>query len=526
VSELLDALAALTPEEIEALQPKDRAWVEASLRREIALRSPADFAVAHSNGAWQPYRHNVYTSEAIRSMVEDDDCDLLIIDQTVRHGKSLLCSRWTPAWFLAKYPNKRVLVASYEGDFAATHGRWVREQINEIGGEYGIAVDDTSRAAARWDLAPPLLGGMGTAGANGAITGKGGHLLIVDDPIKNHEEANSPVMREKTWDWWQSTWVTRREPGVKFLVIMSRWHEDDLIGRLLKAELGMRIKRLRMPAIAEEDDILGRRPGEALCPERYDEEALAGIRKDVGPGPWASLYQQRPVPAGGGMFKRDWFQRWTSITVGDETYYQLAEGALVRAADCWTFSTMDTAYAKSKRSDYTAIATWAVTPTDPTNLLLVDMRRVRVEHFEHAPMALDVWRTHKPSWIGVEKITATLSLFADLQRQGVVVRWLTPDKHKIARAETAAALIAAGRMFFPMDAPWMADYLDEMLTFPVGAHDDMVDVTAYAANELAKRTVNGRTPKRHASSPDDQVWEKLRKRQAKSKHHPILGAIP
>jgi phage terminase large subunit-like protein len=141
-------------------------------------------------------------------------------------------------------------------------------------------------------------------------------------------------------------------------------------------------------------------------------------------------------------------------------------------------------------------------------------------------MALDVWRTHKPSWIGVEKITATLSLFADLQRQGVVVRWLTPDKHKIARAETAAALIAAGRMFFPMDAPWMADYLDEMLTFPVGAHDDMVDVTAYAANELAKRTVNGRTPKRHASSPDDQVWEKLRKRQAKSKHHPILGAIP
>jgi len=347
-----------------------------------------------------------------------------------------------------------------------------------------------------------------------------------DDPIKNNEQANSAVMREHLWEWWVSTWITRREPGGKMLLIMSRWHIDDITGRIKArmAELGMRVRVVRLPAIAEENDPLGRRPGEALCPERYDEEALAGIRKDVGPGPWMSLYQQRPVAVGGGMLKPEWLRHWTSTTMNGETYYQFGD-QYVLEDELWRFSTMDTAYTRNKTSDYTVIATWGVAPTDPASLVLLNLQRRRVTHNDHAPMLLDEWNTMKPAWVGIEKQMATLSLFDEAARQGVIVRWLTPDRNKVARAETAAALMESGRVWVPKDAPWMPDFIDELSSFPLGSHDDMVDVLTYAANELSKRTVQPRKVKHEATDPSAVMWEKLRKRNKArhSNHHPILG---
>lgn len=436
-----------------------------------------------------------------------------------------LCSRWTPAWYTAKY-RKPVGLSSYEADFAATHGRRVREIIKDVGPRFGLEIDETSRAANRWEVQGG--GGMWTAGAGGPITGKGFFLGIVDDPIKNGEEANSAVMREHLWDWWQSTWITRREPGGKMLLIMSRWHVDDITGRLLKqaAALGMRIKTIRMPAIAEEDDVLGRRPGEALCPERYDEEALAGIRKDVGPGPWMSLYQQRPVAQGGGMLKPEWLQHWTSETMGGETYYKLGDQYILDS-ELWRFSTMDTAYTRNRTSDYTVIATWGVAPTDPHSLVLLNLQRRRVTHVDHAPMILNEWNTMKPAWVGIEKQMATLSVFDDVARQGVVVRWLTPDKNKVARAETAAALMEQGRIWVPKDAPWMPDFTDELASFPLGKHDDMVDVLTYACNELSKRTVRPQKVRNEPQSREEEIWQKIQKRNKAAKHryHPVIGRI-
>lgn len=522
MSDVLSALLRLTPEEVASLPPTEREWVTATLERELILRSPADFATRLSGGAFVPYRHAVHTSEAIRSMIEDDDCDLLLVEQSVRHGKTLLCSRWTPAWFVAKF-RKRALLSSYEADFAATHGRAAREILKEHGSRFGIEIDESSRAANRWQIVGPEEAGMGTAGAGGPITGKGGHLLIVDDPIKNFEEANSATMREHLWDWWQNVWVTRQEPGAKFLVIMSRWHSDDLVGRLLEHEGSMRIKRLRMPAIAEdEDDLLGRRPGEALCPERYDEEALAGIRKDVGPTSWASLYQQRPVPRGGGMFKRDSFRYFTRSTIGDETYYQLGDHT-VAESDCVRFSTMDVAYTRTQRSDFTVCATFALAPTDPQSLLLLDVRRKRVTHADHAPLVEQVWAEMHPSWVGIEKQSATLSLFDEMQRRGVVVRWLVPDKNKVARAETAVSMLEAGRLWFPRDAAFLDDLTDELVMFPASKHDDQVDVIAYACGELARRTIHARRRKEEPTTRAEQMWERLRERDRQTKHHPVLG---
>ena len=527
-NELLQSLLAITPDELEAMPPGGQAWVAAAIRRETALASPASFALEHSNGLWEPYPHLVYTSDLIVGMIEDDDCDILIVEEPVRHGKTLTCSRWTPAWFVCKY-KQRALLTSYEADFAATHGRYARDIVTEVGHHYGVTIDETSKAAARWELkGRGLEGGMNTAGAGGPITGKGGHLMIVDDPIKNNEEAYSPVMRDKLWDWWQGTFLTRREPGAKTLVIMSRWHEDDLVGRLVKnpPEGGARIKRIRLPAIAEDNDPMGRTPGTALCPQRYDEQALAGIRVDVGPGPWASLYQQRPVPLGGGMFKKEWFeQRYREIvTNDDELVYQLND-RLVRAEDLWKFATMDTAYSgpKNKRSDYTVACVWGVAPTDPPSLMLLDVIRARVEHSDHAPIANRLWQQWRPAWLGIEKITATLSLFSEVQREGVVVRWLTPDKNKIARAETAAAVASSGRLWLPQDADWLPDWIEEHVTFPVAAHDDQVDNTSYAAAELVNRTVRPRHIKHEPETASDRMWEQLRKRQTRKPQHPTLG---
>lgn len=282
---------------------------------------------------------------------------------------------------------------------------------------------------------------------------------------------------------------------------------------------------MRMPAIAEDDDPLGRSPGQALCPERFDEVALAGIRTDVGPTAWAALYQQRPIPVGGGMFRRDRFGTWTVAKQSDdETFYRLGE-TVVDDAACWRFATMDPAFTRSKRSDFTAMAVWAVAPTDPHSLILLDLKRVRVEHADHAPLIKELWDRWKPAWVGIEKQMATLSLFDSAQRSGVVVRWLTPERNKVARAETAVALVDAGRVHLPAHASWLGDFLDEVVTFPVAAHDDQVDVLAYACIELGRHTVRPRHLKTEPSTSADKAWAQLERRAKRSHLHPVLGRM-
>jgi predicted phage terminase large subunit-like protein len=522
--EILDELLAVSDDEIASWPQAARDYYQSELERRLTLRTPADFAVANSGGDWKPYHHLEVTSAAIASMIDDDDCDCLIVDQPIRHGKSELCSKWTPTWFLSKYPTRRVLLASYEADFAATWGRKVRDMVDEYGQRYGIALAPGSKAAARWDLNNNK-GGMGTAGSNGPIIGKGGDLLIVDDPTKNFAEANSQVYREALWDWWQNVWLGRREPGAKLVLIMSRWHEDDLIGRLLKHDSGMRIKRLRMPVIAEEDDMLGRAPGRALCPERYDEETLAQTRKDVGPTAWSSQYMQRPQARGGGMLRpAEQLGRFDKTTLGGDTYYQCGD-SLVDDAYCSRFATLDVAYTKSKRSDYTVMGTFAVAPLDPPALLVLNIERRHTTHAEHASMVEATWRDWKPAWVGIEKQMATLSMFDEVQRNGVVVRWLKPDRHKVARAETLSALMSSNRVWVPRDAPWLSEFIDELAMFPVGQHDDQVDVVAYAAIEMTKRHVHPRRARQRELTADEAIWERVKASRKQDVIHPVLGRL-
>lgn len=234
--------------------------------------------------------------------------DILVIEMPPRHGKSELVSKWLPPWYLSRWPNRRVILSSYEHQFARTWGRKGRDIIEEHGGRFGVFVKEDNSAANDWGTTQG--GGMLTAGAGGPMTGRGADLMIIDDPLKNAEEASSEVVRDGLWDWYQSTVSTRLEPGGKTVIIATRWHEDDLSGRIIRnAEDrdGQKVTVLTARALAEDDDILGRKPGEALWPERYDAEWLERKRNSMDTHWWLALYQQRAGRPGESEWPEEYF---------------------------------------------------------------------------------------------------------------------------------------------------------------------------------------------------------------------------
>lgn len=283
----------------------------------IAWRAtPGNLAEHLSRGRWVLARH-LFELSILLSLAVAGKIPRLIISMPPRHGKSELVSHWFPVWFLDLFPWYRVILSSYESDYAASWGRKVRNTILQHGSHLRVRISEDSSAANRWDTS--LGGGMNTAGVGGPITGKGAHVLIIDDPHKDRAEAESETMREKVWEWWTGTARERLEPmpwapyGVVILM-MTRWHTDDFAGRLLasKVDSGEKSHSLpwyeyRLPAIAEEGDLLGRHPGEALWREKYPLEVLLSIKEDIGPYDWQSEYQQSPIMKAGSLFRREYF---------------------------------------------------------------------------------------------------------------------------------------------------------------------------------------------------------------------------
>jgi hypothetical protein len=235
-------------------------------------------------------RHLEFLSKAVARTISTPNGRLLV-SMPPRHGKSETISHWSCVWALERNPRDRVLLASYEADFAATWSRKVRDTIKRYSDQLSVKIKVDSRSASRWETTAG--GGMVSAGAGGPLTGRGGNILIIDDPIKNAEDAQSLTKREGVWEWWTTTARSRVEPGGSIIVVQTRWHEDDLHGHLL-AEDEDRWEVITFPAIAGEVDVLGRQPGEALWPERYDVEAFKEFQ--LSESTWLSLYQQQPTP--------------------------------------------------------------------------------------------------------------------------------------------------------------------------------------------------------------------------------------
>ena len=397
----------------------------------------------------------------------------LIVSLAPRHGKSELLSHWTPVWFLANWPSKRVGLASYAADFAETWGRKARDTVVEHQARLGIQVRDDLNRASQWQLTNG--GGMMTAGVGGPFTGHGFDLLIIDDPIKNRQEANSAAMREHLWEWWRSTARTRLEPGGSIVVVMTRWVEDDLVGRLLSDEFlegeqeGDRWEHIRLPALAEPDDPLGRELDAPLWPERYGGSALAALRISVGPQDWPGLYQQRPSRQGGSVFRDDWWVFVDTVQPGEQV-----------------FQFWDTAFKAGEQNDYSVCCTMTTTPT---GYGVMEVWRNRVEYPDLLRAMQVQAERHKPSAVYVEDAASGQSVVQSLRRETrLPVLPVQPRGDKVLRANRVTGTVEAGRVELPQKAaPWVPAFREELAAFPNGTYDDQVDAFVGCLTQLMER---------------------------------------
>ncbi|MFD7639521.1 terminase large subunit domain-containing protein [Kitasatospora sp. NPDC059795] len=290
----------------------------AAVERDLAMRhSPGSLAALLTDGREMQAAHLDLIDQAFQRIAAGESIRLLLT-MPPRHGKSRRAARWAPLWYLLQRPDHRVMIASYSSDLADDHGRWIRDAITEWGEQFGLRLHPGSKAANRFDVLGRE-GGLFAAGVGGGLTGKGANLAIIDDPIKDAADAQSPTMRRRLWEWWQAVLLTRVEPGGSVIVIQTRWDEDDLAGRILTGETASDWIIIDLPALADsEDDALGRKVGEPLWPARYGRKALAAIRRAVGERVWWSLFQQKPRPVEGGVWNREWIDasRITPVQFG------------------------------------------------------------------------------------------------------------------------------------------------------------------------------------------------------------------
>lgn len=453
-----------------------------SLEEAWATQTPGHFAALASRGKWKIAPHLELLNHKLVGVATKRSRRLLIT-MPPRHGKSELASRYFPAWYLCLWPFRRVILASYGAKFASQWGRKVRDLIEDIGGSlFGVTLREDTRSADEWEIAG-YAGGMQTCGVGGPLTGKGADLLIIDDPIKNAEEANSDVYRDKTWDWYTSTAYTRLEPGGSVVLIQTRWHEDDLAGRILERakESQERWEVVNLPALAGESDPLDRSPGEPLWPERYGAIELDQIRRTLGSYQFSALYGQSPTPDEGGLFRRSWFRYW-SPTPG---YYLLGpDRRSVRIEDCRRFLTVDLAFSLKKEADYTVISAWAVTPQQ--DLIWLDMHRERMEAHVLNPSIRAMSERHGADYVGIEKVLGQSLIVHGARMDGMTVRSLVADTDKITRSIPAQVRMENGQVYFPSRHPDLDAIEHELLTFPRGTHDDIVDTLSYAAADVQR----------------------------------------
>jgi len=442
---------------------------------QLALLSPAGFAWYASRGKWFCPPHLQYLNTKLLD-VAAGRCRRLIVTMPPRHGKSEIISKYFPAWFLGNNPDDRVILTSYESSFAASWGRKARDLLTEFKGLFGIEINQGSSAVQDWNI-DKRLGGMNTAGAGSAITGKGAKILIIDDPIKNSEEASSEVIREKIKEWFKSTAYTRLEPDGAIIVIMTRWHDDDLVGYLLSEQNKGSEKWdvVNFPAIATDEDIIGRKKGKALWSERFPIEDLERIKKAVGSFWFSAMYQQNPIPEGGAIIKREWWK-----------YYYTTPDRKSFKRYIWAW---DTAVKVGEDNDYTVGI--YIGETD-TGYYVLDIKRERMEYPDMKRAIVQYYHGSRASAIIIEDKSSGQQVIQELQRGSrLPVIEIKPVSDKVTRAHLVTPLIEAGLVYLPENATWLAEFMDECLKFPKGKHDDQVDALVYALDYLKNQSHHG-----------------------------------
>lgn len=440
-----------------------------------------DFEIA-TDYRYDPNWHHDLVAKELEHIEKygDRDYKILIIDEPPRHGKSQQVSIDAPAWFLGKDPDREIIVASYSGELAQDFGGKTKEKVD--GDAYrlifpGVRIREDEKAKGRWGIEVPdplkpgswkhAKGGYKAVGVGGPITGRGANIAVVDDPFKNREEADSEVIREKVWKWFTSTLFTRLEPGGVVIIMHTRWHMDDLVGRVLAdPELRALTKHIHLPAIAAQNDPY-REEYAPLWPKKYDRAALNIIKTTVGPYDWASLYQGNPVLTENQEFKPEW--------------RKYAEEAELYGRSIRRFLTVDTAMSKRAQADFTGFCDNTVTSE---NFWYLKAWRSKLAPEELVNALFSLYAQRNYELIGIEETTFTLGLKPYLdaeQRRRNVFLPIVPVKHnqtaKEIRIRGLIPRYAAGSVFHLIGM--CKDLEEEQMHFPVGIHDDVLDATAY-----------------------------------------------
>jgi predicted phage terminase large subunit-like protein len=444
-------------------------YIAHQARLELARRSFRDYCILVHRGQWKPYAVHEKICAKLED-VESGKCKRLIMQIPPRHGKSRTVSETFPSYYISKHPDRKIILTSKDDLLATRFGLLNRRKVEEYGRDlFGVGIRLGSAAKTIWQLNKPHTGEVLSVPIMGGVTGSGANLMIIDDPVKNREEADSQTMRDKLWDEWQNTLRTRLEKDAAVIVIMTRWHEDDLAGRLL-AQGGWEL--LSIPCIAEDNDPLGRAIGEPLCPELgFGVEWARQTEKDVGSRTWNALYQQRPAPQEGGMFKRNWFKRYDKLP---------------DKIDEWTQS-WDLAFKDNKDNDFVAGGVWA---RSGANHYLVAIIHERLD-FVATCRKIELISRAYPQAVRklVEEKANGAAIISQLRNRISGLIAINPKESKEARASAATPFFEAGNVYIPMGVAGDR-YIEELVSFPNGKNDDQVDQTSqYLARFIVQRRV-------------------------------------
>ncbi len=413
-------------------------------------------------------RHHKIMADAFERVARGE-LKRLIINMPPRHTKSEFASYLLPAWFLGKFPHKKVIQTSHTAELAVGFGRKVRNLVDSDvyhGIFPNLSLQADSKAAGRWNTSKG--GDYFAIGVGGAVTGKGADLLIIDDPHSEQEAAlavTSPEIYDKVYEWYTSGPRQRLQPGGAIVIVMTRWAQRDLTGQVIKASAqrgGEEWEVIEFPAIMPS--------GNPLWPEFWSLKELSALQEELPNSKWQAQYQQNPVGNESAIVKRDWWQWW--------------EHEDPPACD-YILQTWDTAFEKHQRADYSAGTTWGVFKNpedhDQPNIILLDTYKKRVEWVELKRDVLEQYREWEPDGMLIEKKATGAPLIYELRSMGIPVQEYTPSKgqDKIARLNSVSDIIASGKVWVPRTR-WAEELVDEIAAFPSGEHDDLVDATTLA----------------------------------------------
>lgn len=490
--------AAVAEEQRRSKAPRELVQQELA-RRELARRHLLPFVKRFNESYDAGWVHRIICDEleAFEEAVVQKQSPRLIIEIPPRHGKSELVSRMFPAWFLGRNPKLEVIAASHTTSLAMDFSRKVRgvfrsEAFGTVFRDARISED--SQAAEHWRTSHG--GGYTAVGVGSAVVGKGASALLIDDPVSGSDDAESFNAREAIKSWYQTEAYTRLAPGGGVMIIMQRWHDEDLSGwlqtRADKGE-GEAWRVVRFPALAEEDEP-HRKKGEPLHPSRYSLELLNNIRRNMTPRQWEALYQQNPVPDDGAYFLKDFFR-----------FYDPAD--LPQTDQLMVYSTWDLAIGQNEQNDYTAGFTAGLSATD--DIYILDHHHGRWNAMEMVEKILDDQKRWGSQIVGLEKghIQMTLGPFmnkrmAERRQMGFLLHPLAVGRRdKQSRARSIQGRMQQGRVHWPRNAPWLAGAMRELMRFPNAQHDDRADALGHLGLLLDEMA-----PKRQPAPKPVKSW--------------------